>query len=378
MAPSASETRSNEESLKSQLSEPPTPSIPNLKALLTPDIDRRISAAEAIARQQPPDAQPAVQTQELAVVNQKLAKPQIAPASKLLPNSLPEVSAADDGNLVASSEVTNSQQLRSIAAPFLNQIKGTNADDDITGTDKYADYIRGLNGNDTLRGGNGNDFVRGGNGDDVISGDNVVERTTESNDLLIGGNGNDKLFGRIGTDFLVAGNGNDQLFGGSDQDKLYGGNGDDQLFGGIVEGDVANRGPDGNDRLSGGAGNDFLSGAEGDDLLLGAKWGSRGAGEVDIMEGGQGRDRFVLGNRVGAFYTQGGAAQDFAIILDFEVDTDIVRLHGSANDYVLGYDSTENATALGYLGGGGYEFVGVFVDQDISSVSLDSSSFRYA
>ena len=373
MVSSASETRS----LKS--SQPKQPPVPDLKALLTPDIDRRIAAADSVAsRPLSPDAKPPIaQRQEFAVVNQTLAKPQIAPASQLLPSSLPEISA-EESSLIPSSEVTNSQRLKSIAAPFLNQITGTSGDDDITGTDKYADYIRGLNGNDTLRGGNGNDFVRGGNGNDVISGDHIVENTTVSNDLLIGGNGNDQLFGRIGDDYLVAGNDNDQLFGGSGGDRLYGGNGDDQLFGGIVEGDVANRGPDRKDRLYGGAGNDYLSGAEGDDFLLGAKWSSKGAGEVDIMEGGQGRDRFILGDRASAYYTQGGANQDFAIILDFEVGIDRIRLHGSADDYVLGYDSTENATALGYLGGGSYEFIGVFVDQDISGVSLDSSSFRYA
>lgn len=95
------------------------------------------------------------------------------------------------------------------------------------------------------------------------------------------------------------------------------------------------------------------------------------------MEGGQGRDLFLLGDRNNAYYTQGGTAQDFAIILDFEVGIDKVRLHGDASQYVIGYDSNENATALGYLGSGSYEFVGVFVGQDISGVDLSSRSFQY-
>ena len=246
-------------------------------------------------------------------------------------------------SLVSSAEVTSSTFLRSIAPPLYNRINGTSGADDITGTNEFADFITGKNGNDILRGGNGNDFVHGGNGDDVMSGDHVPSQTTESNDIVVGGNGND------------------------------------QLFGGIVEGDQSfNRGPDERDILVGGSGNDYLSGGEGDDLLIGSSSRERGAGEVDIMEGGQGRDLFVLGDRNNAFYTQGGINQDFAIITDFEVGGDRVRLHGEASQYVLGYDSSENATALGYLGGGSYEFVGVFVGQDLSALSLDSRSFAYA
>jgi Ca2+-binding RTX toxin-like protein len=258
----------------------------------------------------------------------------------------------------------------------LFRILGTEGVDDITGTDK-ADFINGLGSDDKLRGGNGDDVVVGGDGNDIISGDHVPAQTTRSNDSLNGGNGDDKLFGRIGDDAIAGGEGNDQLFGGSGRDRLYGGNGNDQLFAGIVEGDLGfNPFPDAEDRMYGGGGNDFLDGGAANDVLDGSDANLRGRGEFDILTGGAGNDYFILANRYGAYYTQGGATQDFAVITDFQKG-DRVRLYGNASKYVLGYDSTEKSTALGYLGNGSFELVGVFANQDLSGLSLTSSAFVY-
>ena len=258
----------------------------------------------------------------------------------------------------------------------LNLIWGTPGADDITGTGQ-TDFINGLSGNDTIRGANGDDIIFGGSGDDIISGDHVPSQTTQSNDIIFGGSGADKLFGRIGEDRLLGGNGDDQIFGGSGRDRLSGGNGDDQLFGGIVPGDASfNPDPDARDVLAGGKGNDYLDGGLGDDYLNGSSNAAKGAGEIDLLTGGLGNDTFVLGTSAGAYYIQGGASQDFAIVLDFE-QGDRVRLNGDSSQYVLAYDATEGSTALGYLGSGNFELVGVFADVDLSNTSLDSSAFQY-
>jgi serralysin len=259
----------------------------------------------------------------------------------------------------------------------LPRILGTANNDDITGSPK-SEIILGLAGNDTLRGANGDDVVSGGEGNDIISGDHVPGQTTQSDDLLIGWTGDDKLFGRIGDDVLSGGEGSDQLFGGSGRDRLHGGNGNDQLFGGIVEGDLGfNPFPDERDRLVGSGGNDFIDGGLGGDSIDGSDRFLMGRGEVDILTGGADKDFFVLGNSEGAYYTQGGASQDFAVITDFQ-EGDRIRLYGNASQYVLGYDSTENSTALGYLGNGSFELVGVFTGQNLSGLSLTSSAFVYA
>jgi Ca2+-binding RTX toxin-like protein len=132
-------------------------------------------------------------------------------------------------------------------------IKGTN----------YDDLIVGTNGNDTLSTGyNGNDTIDGGTGDDsltvyatsngptgitstfnattkigsitsgtrLISYKNIEQLNisgTYYNDSIVGSNGNDTLYGENGTDTLRGGNGDDILTGGNGNDRLYGGGGTD-------------------------------------------------------------------------------------------------------------------------------------------------------
>ena len=106
--------------------------------------------------------------------------------------------------------------------------------------------------------------------------------------------------------------------------------GQDQLYGGA-----------GDDILEGGAGNDVLDGGSGNDILIGVQTEQgRGAGTVDVLTGGGGADTFVLGDRSGTYYMQGGGVAsewgDHALITDFNGSQDILQLNGSANDYVLG------------------------------------------
>ncbi|WP_445630526.1 beta strand repeat-containing protein [Nostoc sp. DSM 114167] len=131
----------------------------------------------------------------------------------------------------------------------------------IKGT-QYNDLIVGSNGNDTLDAGNdGKDTIDGGKGDDLLSVDfgnattgitTTFNATTNkgeitagrrivsyqnieglnisgsySNDLIVGNNGNDTLDGSSGNDTLKGGNGNDVLIGSSGNDSVYGGAGTD-------------------------------------------------------------------------------------------------------------------------------------------------------
>ena len=95
---------------------------------------------------------------------------------------------------------------------LLPTIKGTNAAETLTGTNK-DDVIMGLGGNDQITGANGNDVVCGGAGDDVVDGGN-------GNDVLLGGFGNDTVTGANGDDVLIGGPGVDVLNGGGGSNSI--------------------------------------------------------------------------------------------------------------------------------------------------------------
>ena len=101
-----------------------------------------------------------------------------------------------------------------------------------------------------------------------------------SNDTQLGGNGNDTLNGGFGSDTQLGDDGNDVLNGD------FGNRFSTAGFFGFFESNDVQIGGNGNDKLNGGAGNDKLNGA-----------GDRfGAGEIDELMGGSGRDTFVLGD----------------------------------------------------------------------------------
>lgn len=148
-----------------------------------------------------------------------------------------------------------------------------------------------------------------------------------------------RFSGGTGNDFLDARNNGTatmNIFGDADNDVLQAGNQ--------------------SDFLEGGSGNDLLFGNNGNDTLVGVDpSGNPGRGELDVLTGGAGRDRFILGDREGvnrsvrAFYDDGDnvfdggnniftgmdGVSDFARITDFAVGLDVIQLGGSANDYVI-------------------------------------------
>lgn len=84
-----------------------------------------------------------------------------------------------------------------------------------------------------------------------------------------------------------------RLFGNQGNDLLSGSRGQDTLDGGI-----------GNDVLTGRKNNDVLTGGDGDDILIGTNEDALGIGEIDVLSGGAGRDKFILGDTKNVYYKE--------------------------------------------------------------------------
>ncbi|MCA9030410.1 MAG: hypothetical protein KDA66_06345, partial [Planctomycetaceae bacterium] len=200
--------------------------------------------------------------------------------------------------------------------PLGEQLNGREGNDTINGS-TGSDNINGNTGRDTLDGGPGNDTVRGGKDDDIrVFGG-------EGDDIVYGDLGNDGdisdpgLFavnGNQGRDRVYGGPGNDVVRGGADDDfEVFGDDGDDWVYG--DDGDDLNvNGNRGNDHVFGGNGNDVVRGGKDDDYVFGDDgddwiYGDLG---VNVLTGGQGKDRFVFQYSAGATNT----------ITDFETGID--------------------------------------------------------
>ncbi|MFN6483348.1 MULTISPECIES: putative Ig domain-containing protein [unclassified Nostoc] len=123
-----------------------------------------------------------------------------------------------------------------------------------------------------------------------------------------------------GSDRVIGTNTSELIDGGSGNDYLDGKGGIDVLLGG-----------DGNDTILGGLGSDALSGGNDNDRLIG--WGG-GTNEIDLLNGEQGADTYVLGDATSVFYTR-SRNTDYADILNFQA-SDRIQLKGVANNYSLG------------------------------------------
>ena len=132
------------------------------------------------------------------------------------------------------------------------------------------------------------------------------------------------------------------------------------------------------DRLVGGIGDDQLFGGEGDDTLDGTDGVSAGRAEIDILSGGSGRDRFILGNESTFYYLSDnglsdGSNQDYATITDFELGVDVVQLHGSEYEYRTRtrQDSFGVYTELSH----GKDVIAAF--RGVEGLDLSTSSFEF-
>ncbi len=140
---------------------------------------------------------------------------------------------------------------------------------------------------------------------DPTSAGSVSTTTTTNSDVLRGGQGNDTLYG---------GEGNDIIYGEDEFDDGFSdpSNSIDALYGGI-----------GSDTLYGNSGNDRLDGS---DAI------AKGKLEKDILVGGRGSDRFILGDSAKSYYL-GGGDKDYALIKDFDAATDVLQLYGGLRNY---------------------------------------------
>ena len=132
----------------------------------------------------------------------------------------------------------------------------------------------------------------------------------------------------------------------------------------------------GNDSLTGKQGNDMLLGGAGEDILNGTYATSLhpGRGEIDILNGAQNADTFVLGDAANTYYA-GSGNNDYALIEDFGID-DKIQLKGEAKDYYLAEDTVvNNISGTAIIAEENEELIGLIKNAD--DISLTSDRFSY-
>ena len=307
------------------------------------------------------------------------------------------------------------------------------ADNDTLHGENGNDTLLGGSGNEDLRGGDGNDFLDGGDGEDVIYGQSLQTITvTSDDDIIQGGPGNDVLYGdgvnsrEGGNDYIDGGDGNDTIFAGAGDDTLVGGPGDDTLDGDYyinvgfdlvsetadtdfslsnnqligqgfdtlnnIEGAILRGGNSdnlldasaftrGGVTLYGEEGNDTLLGGTGSDVLVGVNSGmsTPGLGELDTLVGGAGSDKFILGDAGWVGYddyeTTSGGTGDYAIISDFDVNNDVIQLHGVQSSYLLEVSGVDTWLLIDKPTGEPDELVAVI--EGVINLNLNSEAFVF-
>jgi hypothetical protein len=165
-------------------------------------------------------------------------------------------------------------------------------------------------GNDRLDGGGGIDTLIGGSGNDTYIVDNPADTVTEA-----ANSGIDTVQSSISYTL------------GSNQENL-------RLTG---AGTINGTGNSLNNIIIGNGNSNTLRGAAGNDTLTGST--ANVTGDMDTLTGGSGEDLFTLGDETTFFYddrnpTTAGRS-DYALITDFNTNSDIIQLQGTKNDYIL-------------------------------------------
>ncbi|MGK7952731.1 MAG: NF038122 family metalloprotease [Xenococcaceae cyanobacterium] len=126
---------------------------------------------------------------------------------------------------------------------------------------------------------------------------------------------------------------------------------------------------EGHDNITGNGGNDTISGGAGDDILNGTDEMVAGYYEIDVLVGGDGADKFILGDANRAYYATAGY-QDYAVIKDFDSSSlDKIQLYGAATDYQSQLQGTDM-----FLSRNG-DLVAILENTKI--VNLTGSGFEY-
>ncbi|MEH2176851.1 choice-of-anchor I family protein [Nostoc sp.] len=184
---------------------------------------------------------------------------------------------------------------------------------------------------------------KGGNVSDTFDLTVANNKATSGNDIIfvseLTGFNKYIVNALAGSDRVIGTNTSELIDGGTGNDYLDGKGGIDVLLGG-----------DGNDTILGGIGSDALSGGNGNDRLVG--WGGS-TNEIDLLNGEQGADTYVLGDATSAFYIS-SRNNDYADILNFQA-SDRIQLKGVANNYLLG----SVRSAVGIFTNNGTELIAV-------------------
>ncbi|MHC5764554.1 MAG: choice-of-anchor I family protein [Nostoc sp.] len=184
---------------------------------------------------------------------------------------------------------------------------------------------------------------KGGNVSDIFDLTVANNKATSGNDIIfvseLTGLNRYIVNALAGSDRVIGTNTSELIDGGAGNDYLDGKGGIDVLLGG-----------DGNDTILGGFGSDALSGGNGNDRLVG--WGG-GTNEIDLLNGEQGVDTYILGDATSAFYTS-SRNNDYADILNFQAN-DQIQLQGVSNNYSLG----SVRSAVGIFTNNGTELIAV-------------------
>lgn len=145
---------------------------------------------------------------------------------------------------------------------------------------------------------------------------------------------------------IEGGDGYDVLRGSAEDDVLSGGGGTDDLFG--DGGDDVLNGGEGADYLGDYSGSNTINGGAGDDYIYGIGYGRGVSGNVDIVTGGDGRDRFVI-YHYDADETETVVSLD--IITDFTtgVGGDVLDISGLSGSTLQDYERWDNPFASGHL-----------------------------
>jgi len=245
---------------------------------------------------------------------------------------------------------------------FVTTFNGTNGNDALTGT-AGNDAIKPLRGIDTVNGGTGTDLLVVDYSSNLFTGQ--APQTGIVSSLVSSGgasfNGSYKAY-FTSTSF-------DQVsFNNIERFLIVGTGANDNITTG-----------DGNDFLYGGEGNDTLIGGDGNDIIIGVNPNgvNPGRGEVDILTGGAGSDRFILGDTSWIGYDDGNTAttgnNDYAQIIGFNSLEDKVQLKGAASDYLLVVSDGSANLLIDKPGVEPDELIAVF--QNITGLSLNA--FEY-
>ncbi|MCU0527758.1 MAG: hypothetical protein MUF72_23420 [Elainella sp. Prado103] len=279
-------------------------------------------------------------------------------------------------------------------------VVGTNFSELVFGTNSN-DELYGLGGDDTLRGFAGNDLMVGGSGIDTADYSGLGRAVT----VLPGGfvsknglgvdrlDGVERIIGAVGQANTIDGAGGrgfasfninlganrltvnnlpgigNFTFGMQNFVNARGTVNADTIVGSSSRNILD--GWSGNDTLTGGGGNDSLVGGAGIDVLNGTDAAVRGSREIDALTGGSDRDGFVLGDRSGSYYRNGGFS-DYAVVTDFS-SNDLIQI-GAGDFYQAQRD---NAGFDLYVIRNGVRDLIADV-RTTSVISLPSSTFRLA